>query len=356
MTKLLTIIFSFIVLAVSAKKEDYVVKQPLHLLWMDYNEDLETFLPIDKGIFKKKKVAHVLLKQPDTSQYLVFSTSSNTQLFIDNKLFGAFKSDSVYEIQIKQFSDFYDSKNLILTFYNEKGELPLSNFFLGEKKPSLKINRNNFLVLGREVSNHVVVILFILLGGMMLAFVKRSKPITYSAYFDVTMHFKNIEEHVVFNSFSKTGLLMPVIISVIVAASLNLSGLSFFGSGINSLALKISFDTLILLFFLFAKFFYLGFLSWLLSIRGIRRVHYFEFVRMCSQYSTFLFLFVLIDVGVGGLWFSPTVIISVIFSFLLTFKLIIVLNRVHKFSNLFLFFYFCTAEVFPLFILVKQLA
>ncbi len=356
MNKLVVILLFLTSLSGFSKANEFVVTKQLDELWVDYNEDLSSFVPVNQGLFNKKKVAHLKLSNLGQSKFLVFQNISETQLFIGNKLFKVYDVAKQCVLPLSEVKAFIDDRNTILTFYSLKGELPLENIFIGEKKYG-KLNKiNRYEIHDRAYLSHVSVILFLLFSGGILAFIKSSKPSTYKAYFDVTMHFKNIEEHIIFNSFSKTAMLLPIIIAVLIAASLSLCGYSFFSSGFTTSSwLRLGLDTLIIMLFLFLKFFFLGFLSWVLSVRGLRRSHFFEFIRIATQYSVFLFLFTLFDLRTDDSNHTILLVLSLVFFLFLTVKLFSNLNREHKFSNLFLFFYFCSAEVFPLFVLVEQL-
>lgn len=357
MKKWLTYIVLLLTLTCFSKAGDFVVSKQLDQLWMDYNEDISSFLPIKKNVFQNKKVAHLKLNNLGLSNFLVFQNSSETHLFIENKLFLVCKERGQQVIPLKDIRDFVGSDDAVITFHNAKGNLPIHNIFVGDYRISDSDESSNYSVLKRKEFKHVPLILFLLFSGGILAFVKNTKPATYQAYFDLTMHFKNIEEHIVFNSFSKTSLLLPIIVSVLVAVSLNLCGYSFFSKGVEIvLWLKLVFDTLIVISFLFLKFFLIGIVSWMLDIRGLRRVYFFEFIRISVQYAIFLFIVAVFNFG----WYesnsTPIFVVNFIFFIFLLIKLFNTLNREHKFSYLFLFFYFCTAEVFPLVVLVKQIA
>ena len=323
---------------------------------MDYNEDIGSFVPLKQALFTNKKVGHLQLRNIKSSEYLIFHNNSETQLFIGNKLFQVYTEKKEFVISLGEIISFVGESSPVLTFFNGKGELPISNVFIGVEREG-DINRNEkYQIELRYDLSQVPIILFLLFSGGILAFIKTSKPVTYRAYFDLTMHFKNIEEHIVFNSFSKTAMLLPVIIAILIGVSLNLLGYSFFdGESLLPLWLRLGLDILVVMVFLFLKFFFLGILSWILSLRGMRRLHFFEFVRIAAQYAVFLFLVAVASHDMVSSRGLILFILSISFFIILTIKLFSGLNRVHKFSNLFLFFYFCSAEVFPLFVLVKQL-
>jgi hypothetical protein len=356
MRRLLFILLLFCSLTGISKSEKFIVIKQLDQLWMDYNEGIHSFVPLEQALFNNKKVSHLQLKNFKSSDFLVFHNISKTQLFIGNKLFKEYSENKQYVLSLNEILLFVGEKEFILTFFNVKGELPIEKIFIGEKRINSLEKKEKYQIFGREALSHVSIVLFLLFSGGVLAFVKNSKPTTYKAYFDLTMHFKNIEDHIIFNSFSKTAMLLPIIIAVLIGVSLNLYGFSFFAMKINlPFWLRLGLDTFIIMSFLFIKFFFLGILSWILSLRGLRRLHFFEFTRIAAQYAIFLFLFAVIHFSLGSSNDITLVILSFIFFLFLTIKLFTSLNRVHKFSNLFLFFYFCTAEVFPLFVLVKQL-
>jgi len=357
MNKIFIITFVLITFFGSSKADEFIVNKKLDQLWLDYNEDLVSFIPIEQGLFKKKKVAHIIIDNFDESKFLVFNNISETQLFIGNKLYSVYNKKGRCDLSLIDVKKFVKANRAILTFYSLEGKLPIKHAFIGVKRINADLKKDDFKILNRSYFSQVSIILFLLISGGVLAFVKNSKPITYKAYFDLSMHFKNIEEHVIFNSFSKTAMLLPIIIAILVSVSLSISGYSFFTLDFSfSSWIKLGLDSIVIMLFLFIKFFFLGFLSWIMGIRGLRRSHFFEFIRIAVQFSVILFLSTIFNYGVGGSNEIVLLSVSLIFFIFLTAKLFSTLNREHKFSNLFLFFYFCTAEVFPLFVLVKQLS
>ena len=200
---------------------EIVVEKSLNGLWMDYNQELKTFLPLEKQIFRKKKVAHLTVSCSDTSNFLGFYSKSAVNLFVNSKLFKSCKEGGYYIISLKDLREFSKLESVYVTFFSSTGDLPLEDIFIGFDPKSELSDEVVYSIKDRSFSNKSSMILLLLFTGLILAIIKISKPTIYKSYFDFSMHFKNIEEHVIFNSFSKTSMLLPVISSILISISVS---------------------------------------------------------------------------------------------------------------------------------------
>jgi len=116
MNKIFIITFVLITFFGSSKADEFIVNKKLDQLWLDYNEDLVSFIPIEQGLFKKKKVAHIIIDNFDESKFLVFNNISETQLFIGNKLYSVYNKKGRCDLSLIDVKKFVKANRRSLHF------------------------------------------------------------------------------------------------------------------------------------------------------------------------------------------------------------------------------------------------
>ena len=169
------------------------------------------------------------------------------------------------------------------------------------------------------------------------------------AYFDFTKFVSRlgIEDFIFLNPFTGHSVLLMFLVSLFYAvalANINVSFSWFEGFNVFDI-LTLGFFVLLVVLF---KYVFLLVLNSLFGDNKLLKVHFFEFVRF---FSLFGFLFLVFSIRDNSIL---STILFFIYSIWLLW-LLLELVRKSNYRKMYLISYLCISEVFPIFILMKQM-
>ena len=164
------------------------------------------------------------------------------------------------------------------------------------------------------------------------------------AYFDVSKFVSRlgVEDFIVLNPFSKHSLIILFLTSLFYAVGL--SNLGFFFGGQISVVLigGVVFIGVLL------KYIFLFVINVLYGDNKLFKVHFFEFARFFTLFSV---LFLFSSINQNNIFIVALCAIYILWFF----WLLIVVVRRSKYRKMYLISYLCISELFPVFILLKQM-
>ena len=347
------ILFHFSILSVfSSEGESRLIYEKdlsQHLFYYDLLD--HSLLPyVDSDNIEKTLYAPIIGLQ-NREAFLVFHTMNELILFLDGYLVKKYDANSKVSLDLCSVI-FEDKKEHLFSFYSSSGVRFESGLWIVTKSEERfrqsAIEHNGGVVRLKELKKtHIYVMLVIV--SVVLAYMRFIQSPYISAYFDITKFNSRVgvEEFIYMNPFTRHSLLILFLVSVFYAvglANLNL----FLGVFTEYAVFNILLFSLVISVFALLKVVFLFLLNALFGKKKFYKVHFFEFVR-------FFCLF-----GLGFLFYSeyPTVIVRNLLLVIYVVWVLWLLFEVVRKSNyrkMYLISYLCISEIFPIFILMKQM-
>jgi hypothetical protein len=366
---------------VAAQEQPYVVRT-LSADWLVYDRDFDGYVPYSPNQHGVVNTASFWLQSSlDSAYHLRVIGQPKLCVYFNQKLYKYFEHSDTAYIPLNTLFAETRQRRIFVTFYHPQVlQSSLSVALVNLKQmqrvsPEVKIKKkaSSFQIQLRQTTQTEVYVIGILLIIALYVFVKNSSSKEFARFFDVrALIINNADE---FNSSLRktwTGFNFLIVIAdslclsfvfFMVQNEYKNSILSFGAEGLNIpidewWLIRIPSYWLFALSYFVVKYILISITGYIFNLSKLSGIHYFEFLRTSTWASLIILLWAVL--AYIGKIFSPEVFIGwlqltiIVFALLRVFKMIVALNKMSGFHNLYLFSYLCATEIIPI-ILVSQL-
>jgi hypothetical protein len=301
---------------------------------------------------RTKKVLYVSLDHEELeNKKIVFIPVDDMSLYMNGHLINEFSAGSNVVIDFDSLGR-QVNKEHEFAFYSEKGAQFLgSGWVVSESqdrfgKKALIYNDGIYRLM---IENKSSIYLVLLIALVVLASMRYVQSPYIMAYFDVTKYGTRlgVEDFIYLNPFTGQSIVLMFLVSLVYAVSLvnvnvnygwfetiNVFKLLLFGVGI--------------LLGIFLKYAFLFLVNLLFGDIKVYKIHFFEFIRFFSLFSVLFFVF---SIQTNVLFSIGLALVYLVWNLWLLFELV----QKSKYRKMYLISYLCISEIFPVFVLVKQM-
>jgi hypothetical protein len=333
--------------------------------WLIFDPHYKAYVPLSNEK-KSNSISQKLDLQKYKNYNLNFSAAPGLSLFFNNKLYyiNSTDKDQNVKLPVQSLSGGEFSGNDLLTFYNAKGALPYSTFYIGfsinEKVLLNHKIKHLFEKLKRErATGQTMYIIVFLLILFLFALVKNKYYRRFSEFYDFTRLLPSSlgdDKNLVLDVFSAPSILFVLINALSFGLLLAIIGNGQDDLGLSGVSGMVSAVVVIILIY-FLKYFYLEVMGWIFNLRQLVKLQFFELVKVSLKINLLLVPLVLIFYYSKGSFAEQT---SNLFTYVLMICFLISVIRASSlifkltaFRNIYLFSYLCTTEILPLVIIIK---
>jgi len=338
-------------LSCKGKSSEFIYERDLskHLFYYDLLD--RTMLPY-VNLEVPENVLYGLLKSDfEKKGFLIFQTENKASLFLDGYLLGEFLADTkvIVDLDALHLEEGIDH---LFSFYSREGVSFLDGVWVVTKlknqfqKGDSADNVGIYRFREKKVTHLYV---FLVLSLVVLAYMRFIQSPYISAYFDVTKFASRlgIEDFIFINPFTWHSVVIMFLVSGFYAVGL--ANIDFYFGLFNSYNIvNIFFLSALIVIVLLFKYVFLLVLSSLFGDSKVSKIHFFEFIRF---FSLFGFFFLAYSIHANTLLGNILLGVYLIWLVWVLFELV----RKSRYRKMYLISYLCISEVFPIFILLKQM-
>ena len=309
----------------------------------------------------------------------------NLCLFINHKLYFTSDKSKRYIFNIDSIaSGNPESKSVFISFWHPDGDLPFKKIYhVIPKSPELYdtyTNSTAALLLDREkkpINNYLLIVTLILC--VIYVLLKSRYSETFKSFYNINnvISPSNIEANILLNPVAGVNLYFMLAFCFLLSFVLqyieyqngimtqseyfNLHGsvylflLKFLENPWPVISLSVV--AFFVFFILIIKYYLLLTISWLLKCRQFIKYHYLDTIRIVQILGLILFplaAFLVYKYNISEGFILKFIFYSFIFFFgFILLRIIILINKLTSFRNLYLFSYLCATELIPSVVLIK---
>lgn len=341
------ILFMLLVGRVNAqvKTSEFLLEKDLTEYLYYYDLLDHTMLPFVEE--DNKQILYLTVRSEERlNKSLKFQASKGLFLFVDGRFVESYDEVRQVVLPISKISS-YESGVAVFSFYNKGGVAFEDGVWLVEASSDRGLKKDHVFNIGidrfqleSKTMNYVVLILVC----VALAYMRYIQSPYIEAYFDVTKFVSRlgVEDFIILNPFSRHSIILLFLTSLFYAVGLTNLGY-FLGTQFDVVFLGV-----IVFFVVLLKYVFLFLVNVLYGDNKLFKIHFFEFVRFFTLFS---FLFLAASINQNQLFI---LFLCVLYGVWFLWLLVIVVKK-SKYRKMYLISYLCISEIFPIFILLKQM-